>query len=103
LSAFSDIPAQEYPDSKFFSSTFQIALSLGLKLAVDSVALMEQLLIHHESYNCDMDLTGESHLIRQVQKASELNNLFNTETIAFLGSSGDGEWVSSLRFHRLSL
>lgn len=75
VSAFSDIPAEEYPDSKFFSSTFQIALSLGLQLAKDSVTLMEQLLIHYESYKRDIDFTGESHLIRQVKKASENEQL----------------------------
>lgn len=74
----------------FFSSTFQINFSLALQLARDSVTLMEQLLIHRESYTGDIDPTRINHQMTQVKKAGELNNFFNAETIAFLGSSGEG-------------
>ncbi|CEO58542.1 hypothetical protein PMG11_03258 [Penicillium brasilianum] len=91
VSAFSDIPEQQYPKSMFFSSTFQINFSLALQLAKDSVALMEQLLIHRESYTGDIDPTRINHQMTQVKKAGELNNFFHAETIAFLGSSGEGK------------
>jgi hypothetical protein len=91
ISAFSDIPAEEYPQSKFFSSTFQAGLFLGLQLAKDSAALMEQLLVHQESYECAMDSNQVNSQLTQMKRAGELNNFFNTETIAFLGSTLAGK------------
>jgi hypothetical protein len=99
VSVFSDIPAEEYPKSKFFSSKIQTGLFLGLQLARESAALMEQLLIHQESYECAVDYTQVNRQIEQMKRASELNNFFTTETIAFLGSTLAGKLISFFRIY----
>ncbi|KAJ5195100.1 uncharacterized protein N7498_008538 [Penicillium cinerascens] len=98
VSAFSDVPAEEYPKSNFFSSTFQTGLFLGLQLARESAGLMEQLLVHQGSYECALDSTQVNCQIKQMKRAGELNNFFNTETIAFLGSTlaGKSSVINSL-------
>lgn len=91
-SAFSDIPVEEYPKSRFFSLNFQNGLFLGLQLAKDSAALMEELLLAHQESNAyAMDSSQMNCQITQMKKAGELYNFFNTETIAFWGSSLAGK------------
>ncbi|KAJ5559991.1 hypothetical protein N7513_002390 [Penicillium frequentans] len=98
VSAFSDIPVEEYPKSRFFSLNFQSSLFLGLQLAKDSATLMEELLAHQESNAYAMDSSQINCQLTQMKKAGELKNFFNTETIAFWGSSlaGKSSVINSL-------
>ncbi|KAJ6002789.1 hypothetical protein N7451_005336 [Penicillium sp. IBT 35674x] len=68
------------------------------KLAKDSATLMEELLAHQEFNAYAMDSSQINCQITQMKKAGELNNFFNTETIAFWGSSlaGKSSVINSL-------
>lgn len=77
---FYGIPAKEIPESPFFSHEFQVALLSGIRIARNSAAILDHLLVRQNR----RELTGSS-----VKQSGEW--IPGTKTIAFLGNSAAGK------------